>query len=128
MTIARSLRPTTSSILTGESAHLERGLAIAERIGDAGIRVAALNNLALAYGRAREHARAIAMTETALAACREIGDRHREAALHNNLADLLRAAGRSDEAMRHLKRAVTPFAGIGEPGTMEPEVWKLVEW
>jgi len=30
--------------------------------------------------------------------------------------------------MRHLKRAVTLFAEIGAPGTMEPEVWKLVEW
>jgi DNA-binding SARP family transcriptional activator len=115
-------------ILNGDRAHLERSLALAERIGDAGIRVAALNNLALACGRAGEHARAIALTETALAACREIGDRHREAALENNLADLLRAAGRRQHAMRHLKRAVTLFAEIGEPGAMEPEVWKLVEW
>ena len=30
--------------------------------------------------------------------------------------------------MRHLKRAVALFAEIGEPGAMEPEVWKLVEW
>jgi len=115
-------------ILTGQRSHLERGLVIAERIGDANIRVAALNNLALAYGRAGEHARAIMLTETALAACRAIGDRHREAALHNNLADLFRATGRDQDAMRHLKRAVALFAGIGEQGTMEPEVWKLVEW
>lgn len=115
-------------ILSGQSAHLERGLAIAERIGDASIRVAALNNLALACGRAGQHDRAITLTERALSACREIGDRHREAALHNNLADLLRAAGRKEDAMRHLKRAVTLFAGIGEPGAMEPEVWKLIEW
>jgi DNA-binding SARP family transcriptional activator len=115
-------------ILTGQSAHLERGLVIAERIGDANIRVAALNNLALTCGRAGDYSRAIALTETALAACREVGDRHKEAALHNNLADFLRAAGRGEEAMRHLKRAVALFAGIGEPGAMEPEVWKLVEW
>ena len=115
-------------ILTGQKAHLERALAIAERIGDTSTRVAALNNLALACGRAGEHARAIALTETALAACHEIGDRHREAALHNNLADLLRSAGRGEDAMRHLKRAVALFAAIGESGAMEPEVWKLVEW
>ncbi len=40
--------------------------------------------------------------------------------------DLLRAAGRNEEAMRHLKRAVTLFSEVG--GAREPEVWKLVEW
>jgi hypothetical protein len=56
------------------------------------------------------------------------GDRHRRAALHNNLADLLRAAGRADEAMDHLKQAVTIFAAVGEPGRLEPAIWQLVEW
>ena len=46
----------------------------------------------------------------------------------NNLADLLQAAGRQSESMRHLKRAVTLFAEIGVPRELEPEVWKLVEW
>jgi len=41
---------------------------------------------------------------------------------------IVRATGRDQDAMRHLKRAVALFAGIGEQGTMEPEVWKLVEW
>ncbi len=115
-------------IVTGERSHLERALAIAERIGDAGVRVAAMNNLALAHRRAGDHDRAIALTEQALAACHAIGDRHREAALHNNLADLLNRAGRREEAMRHLKRAVTIFAEVDEAGAREPEVWKLVEW
>ena len=66
--------------------------------------------------------------EQALAACEAIGDRHRSAALHNNLADLLRAQGRKDDAMRHLKRAVRLFSEIGEAGTNEPEVWKLIGW
>ena len=58
-----------------------------------------------------------------------LGDRHRQAALENNLADLLRAEGRRDEAMEHLKRAVALFAEIGgQPGVPEPEIWKLVEW
>ena len=30
--------------------------------------------------------------------------------------------------MRHLKRAVRLFSEIGEAGTTEPEVWKLVAW
>jgi DNA-binding SARP family transcriptional activator len=115
-------------ILTGDREYLERGLALAERIGDVGIRVAALNNLALACGRAGDLDRAIALTEAALTASRSIGDRHREAALHNNLADLHQAAGHKADAMRELKRAVTLFAEIGEPGAMEPEIWKLVQW
>ena len=57
-----------------------------------------------------------------------VGDRHREAALLNNAADLLQAAGRHDEAMERLKSAVAVFAEIGEEGAMEPEIWKLVDW
>ena len=58
-----------------------------------------------------------------------LGDRHREAALHNNLADLLHQAGRTSDAMSELKQAVTIFAEIGENGGgMQPDPWKLVEW
>ena len=65
----------------------------------------------------------------ALALCSRQGDRHREAALHNNLADLLHRAGRSDEAMAHLKQAAATFAEIGgDADEMQPEVWMLVEW
>lgn len=115
-------------ILTEDRSHLERALEMAGRIGDTSMRVAAMNNLALAHRRSNELPQAIALTEAALAACRTTGDRHREAALFNNLADLLNAAGRKEEAMRHLKRAVTIFAEVNEAGAMEPEVWKLVEW
>ena len=117
-----------AGILSGDRRHLEESLAIAERIGDAPARVAALNNLALALAKAGELDRAIALTQQALAASGEIGDRHREAALHNNLADLLQRAGRKDEAMRSLKRAVRLFAEIGDDTSHEPEVWKLVAW
>jgi DNA-binding SARP family transcriptional activator len=115
-------------ILRRERSHLEQSLAIAERIGDDEARLAAMNNLALAMGRAGDLATAVDLTERALALSDTVGDRHRQAALHNNLADLLKASGRRTESMRHLKRAVTLFAEIGAPGTMEPEVWKLVEW
>ena len=115
-------------ILMEDRSHLERALEIAERIGDASMRVAVMNNLALAHRRQGDLARAIELTEAALIECRAVGDRHREAALYNNLADLLNAAGRREEAMRHLKRAVTIFAEVNVPGAMEPEVWKLVEW
>ena len=57
------------------------------------------------------------------------GDRHHEAALRNNLADILHKAGRSDGAMEELKRAVTAFAAIGSEGEeLYPGVWSLVEW
>ena len=68
------------------------------------------------------------LTEEALQTCARLGDRHREAALHNNLADLLHALGRGDDAMRHLKRAVEIFAEVGESGELQPEIWKLVRW
>jgi DNA-binding SARP family transcriptional activator len=109
-------------------AHLEQSLALAEALPDPSARVAALNNLALAHRATGEVEAAIAHTRTALELCARQGDRHREAALHNNLADLLHLAGRHAEAMDHLKRAVAIFAEVGEPGTLEPEIWKLVSW
>lgn len=115
-------------ILGNDRRHLEESLRIAERIGAAPARVAALNNLALALARDGEVARAITFTRDALTSSAAIGDRHREAALHNNLADLLHRAGQKSEAMRALKRAVTLFAEIGEDASREPEVWKLVAW
>ena len=79
---------------------------------------------------------ALELANTALALCTQQGDRHREAALHNNLADLHHALGHPDETMRHLKSAVAIFAEVGAPhGTNvdagdepRPEVWKLVRW
>jgi len=109
--------------------HLLRSSALAEGIGDAGIRAAALNNLALVYGRDGDVEAALAFGETALELCITQGDRHREAALHNNLADLLNAAGRTGEAIDHLKQAVTIYAEIGvEGGAVQPQIWKLAEW
>jgi hypothetical protein len=66
------------------------------------------------------------------------GDRHREAALHNNLADLLHMQGKLEAAMDHLKMAVAIFAEIGTSTSTNPdglrtdgylpEIWKLSEW
>jgi predicted ATPase/DNA-binding SARP family transcriptional activator len=109
--------------------HLEHSLDLAESLNDPSIRAAALNNLARAYGNSGKFEQALGLAEDALALCISQGDRHREAALHNNLADLLHAAGRSEEAMSHLKQAVSIYAEIGvEAGTVQPEIWKLVEW
>lgn len=113
---------------SGARAHLETSVALARELGDREAYAAALNNLALAMKDAGDLDRAQALTEQALAECEALGDRHRIAALHNNLADVLRAQGRGEESMRHLKRAVRLFSEIGEAGTNEPEVWKLVAW
>jgi DNA-binding SARP family transcriptional activator len=108
--------------------HLERSLALAETLPDPSARVAALNNLALAHRATGQLDQAVGYAASALELCARQGDRHRQAALHNNLADLLHLDGRHDEAMTHLKQAVAIFAEIGEPGTLEPEIWKLVAW
>ena len=112
----------------GSRAHLETSVTLASELGDREAHAAALNNLALVLKDAGDLDRARTLTEEALAECEALGDRHRTAALHNNLADILRAQGRKDESMRHLKRAVRMFSEIGEAGTTEPEVWKLVAW
>jgi tetratricopeptide (TPR) repeat protein len=119
----------SQSDLDSASHHLALSLALAETLDDPGIRVAALNNLALARGASDDITGALELAETALALCISQGDRHREAALRNNLSDLLYAAGQPDAAMTHLKRAVAIFAEIGlESGDIQPEIWKLVEW
>ena len=108
---------------------LERSLALADRLGAPEARVAAMNNLALVYGGLGEVDKAIELGDKALKLCATLGDRHREAAIHNNLSDLLHDAGRSPEAMSHLEAAVTLFAEVGaEEGRLQPEIWKLVEW
>jgi predicted ATPase len=116
-------------MLTGSREHLERSVELAETLPDRSVLVAALNNLALQCGRSGETETAIALTSRALELCTKQGDRHREAALHNNLADLLHRAGREAESMEELKRAVALFAEVGDgEAAMQPEVWKLVEW
>jgi tetratricopeptide (TPR) repeat protein len=112
------------SMLDAAEAHSTAGPA-----PDPGVRIAALNTMALVLADEGDTARAIELTRDALERCRRQGDRHRQAALENNLADLLQMTGRPDEAMAHLKRAVSLFAEIGgRPGELEPEIWKLVEW
>ena len=114
----------------GEAAlgHLRESLGLAEKLGDPEPKVAAFNNLALALGAQGKTQEALETAGTALDLCARLGDRHREAALRNNLADLCHAAGREEESMAHLKRAVEIFAEIGEADTLQPEIWKLVEW
>jgi len=93
-----------------------------------GVAVAALNNLARLLaetGRGRE---ALPVAAEALDLGRELGDQHRVAALHTNLADLLHADGQHDAAMTHLKEAARRFASVDVGDAPRPEIWTLVEW
>jgi DNA-binding SARP family transcriptional activator/Tfp pilus assembly protein PilF/energy-coupling factor transporter ATP-binding protein EcfA2 len=115
--------------LAAAMAHLERSYEAALASSDPGPRIAAMNSLALVHADLGNWSRALELTGEALVLCERQGDRHRQAALENNLADLLRADGRHDEAMEHLKRAVAIFADIGgQPDELQPEIWKLIEW
>ena len=88
--------------------------------------VAALVGLAMAEGASGALESALAHGTEAVEACRRIGDRHLEAAVENHLADLLHLAGRDDEALDHLRRAVAAFAELGgDPADPDPGIWML---
>jgi DNA-binding SARP family transcriptional activator len=109
--------------------HLERALELARELPDPGIAIAALNNLARDDFAAGELGRAEALLREALELCVVQGDLHHEAALRNNLADVLHHSGRTEESMAELKRAVSGFAAIGGEGEERyPGIWSLVEW
>ncbi len=104
--------------------YLRDSLAEARRPAEApplGVAVAALNNLARLLAETGRGAEALELG-------RELGDQHRVAALHTNMADLLHADGQHDAAMTHLKEAARRFASVDVGDAPRPEVWTLVEW
>jgi DNA-binding SARP family transcriptional activator/predicted ATPase len=108
--------------------HLEHAAALATRLDDPSPHIAALNNLALTTADLQDPVRAEQLFERAIARCAEQGDRHRQAALLNNLADLLHTQGREEDSRARLTAAVTMFAEVGDEPRRHPEVWKLVQW
>jgi DNA-binding SARP family transcriptional activator/tetratricopeptide (TPR) repeat protein len=89
-------------------------------------RIAALTGLALAEAAAGDVDAGLRHGVSAVELCRQIGDRHLEGAVENHLADLLHAAGREDDAMVHLRRAVEAFAEVGgDPVESDPGIWML---
>jgi len=109
--------------------HLGMSLALADSLVGPGARVSAAQNLSSICRQDGDLTEARRLTEEALALSSSLGDRHREAALHNAMADLLHASGEHEPAMDHLKKAVEIYAEIGvEDGELRPEVWKLSEW
>jgi Flp pilus assembly protein TadD len=89
--------------------------------------MAALNALGHLQAQEGDQEEALHSVREALEIATRIGDRHRQAALHNHLSDLHHRAGRKEEAERSLTEAVKLFAEV-EPGAWEPEVWLLSRW
>ncbi len=94
--------------------------------GDPTGRIAALTGLALAEAAAGDVDTGLGHGLAAVELCHEIGDRHLEGAVENHLADLLHGAGRDEDAMVHLRRAVEAFAEVGgDPAGSDPGIWML---
>ena len=108
---------------------LGRSVALAADDPDPTASIAALTALALAQAAAGSVDEGLGTAASAIDACRRIGDRHLEAAVKNHLADILHEAGRPDESMDHLKRAVALFAEVGEGAPeQDPGIWMLAAW
>ena len=76
---------------------------------------------ALTQAAADDPSRAIELAESAFAPCLLPGERHREAALHNNLADLLYESGHAEAEMASPKEAAATSAEIDEQdGSWQP--------
>ena len=108
---------------------LERSLVLAADDPDPTTSIAAATALSLTLAAGGSVDEAVVAASGAIEACRRIGDRHLEAAVENHLADLLHDAGRTDESMVHLKRAVALFAEVGEGAPeRDPGIWTLAAW
>jgi tetratricopeptide (TPR) repeat protein len=116
-----------AGLVLDDPEQLLRAIAHARRTNRREDEAAALNNLALAYARRNRTDEAVALAERSLALLDRTGDRHRRAAIHGNLADILHQAGDEMASREHLKQAASLFAEVGV-GDWEPEIWKLTGW
>lgn len=108
-------------------AHLTRAVDRGRALDDLDLLIAALNNLSRMLQETGAEAAALESAREALTLAEHQGDRHRLAALHSHLADLLHAAGRGDEALAELRTSAVAFADI-HGSASRPEVWTLTEW
>jgi tetratricopeptide (TPR) repeat protein len=109
--------------------YFEQSLALARHHTFLDTQISALNNLALVQTGRAQFEEAHTLLQTALDHCLTYGDQHWEAALRNNLADLLHKMDQEELAMAQLKQAVVIYAKIGqESGGWQPEIWRLTEW
>jgi len=112
--------------------HLTDALSIAAAFPGPAARMASLNNLALLEMAEGASDVAEARLRQAIAIATATADRHHEAALRNNLADLLNAAARRPEAIAQVALSATILAELGGVGAasreLTPEIWRLIDW
>ena len=109
-----------------DAARLAARQAVAASAEDPTARIASLTGLALAEAAAGDVEAGLLHGLVAVELSRTIGDRHLEGAVENHLADILHAAGREDDAMTHLRRAVEAFSEVGgDPADLTPGIWML---
>jgi tetratricopeptide (TPR) repeat protein len=109
--------------------HFRQSLAIAQQPTPTQAEIAALNNLGRLSAKQGDLSEAKGLLMKALALCQQLGDRHREAALHSNLADLWHDLGEEAFSREHFRQSVLIFRELGEQdGNWQPEIWKLTEW
>ena len=110
----------TEAGLTDEAVtHLERCLAVIERLGSPGGRAATLSNLGQAYHRIGQHDRALTAY---LAADRLFADLDFRPGWATNLAmmgDFFRETGRPDRAYECLRDSLATLEALDHPGTDE---------
>ena len=107
---------------------LDAAEAGAEQLDDPGPLVAVLNNRARLEAGVGDLDTAVTLSRQALELGVRHGDRHRLAALHANLADLLHRSGDEDGARENQVASARLFAEVDRDSDRRPEVWKLVEW
>ena len=106
---------------------LEQAVQAAIDLEDPGPLVAALNNLSRAQFTSADFDGARTTAAQALDVAERQGDRHRCAALHSQMADVLHAVGDEAGALEHLKASATGFSDVqGEE--IKAEIWTLTEW
>ncbi|MPZ54686.1 MAG: AAA family ATPase, partial [Acidimicrobiia bacterium] len=91
------------------------------------LKMGALNGLAYSLGQTGADEEPLALVKEGLEIASRIGDKHRQGALFNHLADIHHRAGRNKEAEDALTEAVKLLVEI-EPGSWQPEVWLLTNW
>lgn len=106
---------------------VEEGVELARTTDDPLAHLAGLTTLAQICRRRGDIDAALERVASALRLVKQIGDRHREAALHDLAADLYHDAGDEEKAMEELTLAAALFADVGT-GDMEPAIWKTTPW
>ena len=92
---------------------VEEGVELARTTDDPLAHLAGLTTLAQICRRRGDIDAALERVASALRLVKQIGDRHREAALHDLAADLYHDAGDEEKAMEELTLAAALFADVG---------------